>query len=129
MAEVGDGVAVQNPVLRVGDRLVEGVFAHSDRRRAQVELADVDGVERGAEGLHPGVQDVLGAHRVVLEAERADVDLHVHDVVDEVVVLVAAVGGEEHVPVLALDVTSAAEHRHQARDVAVADVVLLPDAR
>ena len=93
---------------------------------AQVELADVDRIQRRRKGFHAGVQDVLLAHRVVLQPERAHVDLHVHDVVDQVVVLVPAVGGEEDVRIGALDVAPPAEHRHHARDVAVADVVLLP---
>ena len=41
----------------------------------------------------------------------------------------AAVGGEEDVPVGALDVVAAAEDRHHAGDVAVADVVLAAVAR
>ncbi len=54
------------------------------------------------------------------------IDLHVHDVVEQVVVLVLAVSGEEHIRVLAVDVSAPREHRHHAGHVAVADVVLLP---
>ena len=53
-----------------------------------------------AKASTPRVQNVFLAHRIVLEPECAHVDLHVHDVVDQVVVLVLAVGGEEHVRVL-----------------------------
>jgi len=59
----------------VGDRLIERVLADPDRREAEVELADVDGVERGVEGGRAGVQDVLGADWVVLELEVGDVRL------------------------------------------------------
>ena len=62
--------------------------------------------------------------RVVLEVERADVHLPVHDVLDQLVGGVGAVGGEEDVAVGALDVGAAAEHRHHPGHVAVADVVL-----
>ena len=73
--EVGDRPAVEDAVVRVGDRLVHRVLADADGGGAEVELADVDGVERGVEGGPAGVQDVLGAHRVVLEPELADVHL------------------------------------------------------
>ncbi len=122
--EVGDLLAVQHPVVGVRDGLVHRVLADADGGRAEVELADVDGVERGVEGGPSGVQDVLGAHRVLLEAELADVHLRVHHVLDQVVRLVPAVCGEEDVPLGALDVRAAPEHRHQAGHVAVADVVL-----
>ena len=100
------------------------MLGHADRAEAEVELADVDRVQRGLERRDAGVQDVLGAHRVVLEVERADVHLRVHDVPDQLVRGVAAVGGEEDVAVGPLDVGAAAEHRDHSRDVAVADVVL-----
>ena len=110
----------------MGDRLVEGVLGHADRAGAQVELADVDRIQCRGKGFHARVQNVFLPHRIILEPERADVDLHVHDIVDQVIVIVPAVGGEPDVGVLTLDVTAPAEHRHHAGDVAVADVVLLP---
>ena len=63
-------------------------------------------------------------HRVVVEAKLADVVLRVDDVLDQRVLRVPAVGREEDVAVRALDVGAAAEHRHHAGEVAVADVVL-----
>ena len=49
-----------------------------------------------------------------------------HDVADQFVVLVPAVGHEPDVAVGAVDVGAPGEHRHHARHVAVADVILLP---
>ncbi len=122
--EGGDGAAVQDAVVGVGDRLVHRVLADADRGGAEVELADVDGVEGGVEGGTARVQDVLRAHRVVVEAELADVLRGVDDVLHEVVGRVAAVGGEEDVAVRALDVGASAEDRDERGGVAVADVVL-----
>ena len=123
--KVGDRVAVQDAVVGVGDRLVEGVLAHPDRAAAQVELAHVDGVQGGGERIGPGAQDVLLVHRVVGQPEIADVHLPVHDVAEQLVVPVAAVGNEPDVAVGPVDVGAAPEHRHHPRHVAVADVVLL----
>nr|BFE73348.1 hypothetical protein GCM10020092_066490 [Actinoplanes digitatis] len=122
--EVGDRLAVEHPPVRVGDGLVHRVLADADGGGAEVELADVDGVERGVERGAAGVQHVLLAYRVVLEPELADVHLRVHDVLHQVVRGVPAVGGEEDVAVRPVDVGAAAEDRHEPGDVAVADVVL-----
>ncbi len=122
--EGGDGAAVEDAVLRVGHGLVHRVLADADRGGAEVELADVDGVEGGVEGGPAGVQDVVRADRVVLEAELADVLGGVDDVLHQVVGRVAAVGGEEHVPVRALDVGATAEDGDESGGIAVADVVL-----
>ncbi len=124
--ERGDRAAVEDPVLGVGDGLVHRVLADADRGGAEVELADVDRVEGRVEGGPPGVQDVLGGDRVVLQAELADVLGGVDDVLHQVVGRVAAVGGEEDVSVRALDVGAAAEHGDETGRVAVADVVLGP---
>ena len=64
-------------------------------------------------------------HRVVVQLEIAHEHLAVHHVAEQLVVLVAAVGDEPHVALGALDVGAAREHRHHARHIAVADVVLL----
>ena len=125
MGEVGDGVAVEDAVVGVGDGLEERVLDHADAAVAEIELADVDGVERGREGLRPFVEQVGGGHRVVLQPEVADIHLTVDDALDQVIVVVAAVGGEPDVALGALDVTAPGEHRHHRGDVAVADVVLL----
>ena len=108
----------------VGDGLVQRVLADAHRGEAQVELAHVHGVQRGVEGGLAGVQHVGLGDRVLVQLELADVRLRVHHVLDQPVALVAAVGGEEHVALRALHVGAAAEHRHHARLVAVADVVL-----
>ena len=100
------------------------MFADADRGGAEVELADVDGVEGGVESGASGVQDVVGSHRVVVELEFADVLRGVDDVLHQPVLLVAAVGGEEHVAVGALDIGAAAEDGDETGGVAVADVVL-----
>ncbi len=122
--EVGDLLAVEHPVVGVRHGLVHRVLADAHGGGAEVELADVDGVQRGVEGGLAGVQHVLGTDRVGLQPELADVHLGVHDVLDQVVRLVPAVGGEEDVALRPLDVRAAAEHRDQAGDVAVTDVVL-----
>ncbi len=124
MREGGDGAAVEDPVVRVRDGLVHRVLADADGGGAEVELADVDGVQGRVEGRAPGVQDVLGADRVAVEAELADVLRGVDDVLHDVVRRVAAVGGEEDVAVGALDVGAAAEDGDETGGVAVADVVL-----
>ena len=108
----------------MGDRFVEGVLADPDRGEAEVELADVDRVQRRVERRRPGVQDVLGPHRVVLQLEVRDIRLGVDDVLDQPVARMPAVGGEEHVPLRPVDVGPAPEHRHHPGQVAVADVVL-----
>nr|WP_230689155.1 hypothetical protein [Micromonospora sp. WMMC415] len=71
-----------------------------------------------------GVQHVLGAHRIVLEPELADVRLRVDHVADQPVRGAPAVGGEEDVPLGAFDVDAAAEDGDQPGDVAIADVGL-----
>src|SRR4051794_2411445 len=106
------------------DRLVERVLADPDRREAEVELAHVDGVERGVERFAAGMQDVFRANRIVVELERRDVVLRVDDVLHELVARVLGVRGEEDVAVLALDVATPPEHRDHPCLVAVADVVL-----
>ena len=83
--EVGDPLAVQDAVVCVRDGLVEGVLADPDGGETEVELADVDGVERGVEGGGPGVHDVRGTDRVVVQAELADVHLRRHHVLDQFV--------------------------------------------
>jgi hypothetical protein len=93
----------------VRNRLVEGVLSHADRTRAQVEPTDVHGIQRGRKGFHTGVQNILGAHRMVVQPEGARVALQVHDVVDQVVVLVLAVGGKEDVAVGPVDVTASSD--------------------
>ena len=106
------------------DRLVERVLADADRREAQVELADVDGVQRGVERVLAGMQDVLLLHGIVFETELADEVLRVDDVLDQPVLRMPAVGREEDVAVRSFDVGATAEHRHHAGQVSVADVVL-----
>jgi hypothetical protein len=100
------------------------VLTDPDRREAEVELADVDGVERGIECLAPGVHHVLGSHRIVVELEMGHVVLRVDDVLHQPVFRMLRVRGEEDVTVLTLDVGAAAEDRHDPGLVAVADVVL-----
>lgn len=108
----------------MGDSLVHGVFADADRGGAQVELADVDGVEGGVEGGAAGVQDVLGLDGVVLQAELADELGRVDDVLEQVVGRVTAVGGEEDVAVGTLNIGAAAEDGDESGGIAVAYVVL-----
>ena len=72
VGKLGDLVAVEDAAVGVRDRLVEGVLADADRGEAEVELADVDGVQRCVEGVLAGVQDVVGSDRVVIEAKLAD---------------------------------------------------------
>ncbi len=122
--EVGDALPVEDPPVGVGDRLVEGVLADADRGEPEVELADVDGVERGVEGGAAGVQDVGFRHRVVVQAELADVHLRGDDVLHELVGRVPAVRREEDVALGPLHVGAAPEHGDHAGEVAVADVVL-----
>ena len=43
---VGDANAIEDAVCGMGDGLIEAVFGHADGGRADVELADVYGVER-----------------------------------------------------------------------------------
>ena len=124
MVELGNRAAVQNAVVCVGDRLVQGVSRQADAAEAQVELADVDGVECGAEGVGADVQDVVLADRVLVEFELGDVHLRRHDVLDHRVVGVLAVGEEEDVLVQSVAALDPAEHRHDAGAVAIADVVL-----
>ncbi len=121
MREVGHGAAEQPAVARVVDRLVEGVGADADRGPAEVELADVDGVERGVPGLAAAREDVGVRDRVVVQRKLGDVVLRVADVLDALVLLVARIDDEEHVVV---GVADPAEGRDQGRLVAVADVVL-----
>ncbi len=124
LAELGHPLAEEDAALGLGDRLVEAVLRHADRAEAQVELADVDRVERGLERRGAGVEDVLGADGVVLEVERAHVHLAVDDVLSQLVGVVRAVGGEEDVRVRPLHVRAPPEDGHHPGQVAVADVVL-----
>lgn len=124
MREGCHGAAVEDAVLRVGDGLVHRVLADADGGGAEVELAHVDGVEGGVEGGTAGVQDVVGADRVAVEAELADVLGGVDDVLHEVVRVVAAVGREEDVALGAFDVGAPAEDGDESCGVAVAYVVL-----
>src|SRR6185369_7510240 len=95
------------------------------RPPAEVVLADVDGVERGVPGIAAAVQDVGGRDRIVLQFELGDVVLARADVLDQVVIRMARVGGKEDVLVAATVTTRyPAERRHDGRLVAVADVVL-----
>ena len=59
LAELGHALAEQDPVLGLGDRLVEAVLGHPDRAEAEVELADVDRVQGRLEGCRTGVEHVL----------------------------------------------------------------------
>ena len=77
----------------------------------------VDGVERRLEGLDAGVQHVLGADRIPVEFEGADVHLAVDDVAQQPIGRVRGVGGEEHVAVGTVDVGAAQLAMHSAREL------------
>ncbi len=127
VGEVGDQPAVELPVAGVVDRLVEGVGADADRGPAEVVLADVDRVERRVPGLGPPHEDLGVGDRVVLEPEGGDEHRRVDRVLLQDVFGAVGLDHEEDVLVLArLLVGHLAEHRHQRRGVAVADVVLRP---
>ena len=126
VGEVGDLVVEQAARGGVVDRLVEGVGADADRGPAEVELADVDGVERGVPGFAPTRQDVRVGYGVVAQGEMTDVVLRVADVLDAVVALVAGIDDEEDVVVRPRPfLGDLAEDRDQRGVVGVADVVLL----
>ena len=114
------------------DRLVEGVGADADRGPAEIELADIDGVERAVPGLAAARQDVGLGDRVVVEREVGDVVLRVAEVLHALVSLVPRIDHEEDVVVGLVIVRNGAvwpghlaEDRDQRRLVGVADVVLL----
>src|SRR5664279_1370452 len=71
-----------------------------------------------------GVQHVLRAHRVVLQPELGDEHLRLEDVLDQAVVLMLAVDGEEHISIRSVHVRPSTEHRDHSGDVSVTDVVL-----
>ena len=100
------------------------MLSHPDRAEAEVELADVDCVQGRLKRRWTDMEHVLGPHRVLVEVERAHVELPVDDIPDQLVCRMGAVGGEEHIAVRTLDVVPASEHGNHARHVAVADVVL-----
>ena len=101
---------------------VEGVGADSDRRPAEVVLADVHGVERRVPGLLALREDLGLGDRRVVQREVRDVGLAVHHVLDALELLVLGVDREEDVVLSACDL---AEGRDECRPVGVADVVLL----
>ena len=123
MRKVSDAVAVEDAVVGMADRLVHGMLAHADGGEPDVELADVHRVQRGSEGRLPGVQHILEAYRVVLQAELGYEHLRLDDVLDQPIVLVLAVR-REHIAVRAIHVRPPAEHRDHAGHVAVTDVEL-----
>ena len=66
MGHVGDGIAVENAVARMGNGFVERMRTDADRGPSQVVLSDVDGVQRRIPRVPPPMQDVCGVNRVVL---------------------------------------------------------------
>lgn len=125
MAEVGHHSAVQVTVGRVGDRLVEGVGAHSDGTPTQVVLADVDRVEGGVEGFGATMQDVGLGDRVIAQRVIGHIVLRVHHILDQVIPLVLGVGDEEDVLLAFWGAGDLAEGGDHPGHVGVADVVLL----
>ena len=61
LTELGDALSEQDPALRLGHRLIEAVLGHTDRAEAEIELADVDRIERRLERLDTGMQHILPA--------------------------------------------------------------------
>ena len=91
---------VEEPAGRgVIDRFVEGMGADADRGPAEIEFADVDGVERGVPRLAAARQDVGLADRVVVECKVSDVVLRVADVLHTFVLLMARIHHEVDVMV------------------------------
>ena len=121
MREIGNFAAKQFTTTRVIDRLVKRVRADTDRRPAEVVLAEVDRVERRIPGLRAARENLGIGDRVIVQGELGYIILRVDDVLDALVFLVPRLGDEENVIVGAVDL---AEGRDQARLVAVADVVL-----
>ena len=123
VGHVGDLHAVEDAVGGVRDGLVEAVLGNADGCRADVELADVHGIERRVPRMGAPGEDVVFGDGVVVEREVGNVLLVADDVLLELIGLVAVVGGEEGVIVGAvLDLAQGGDHLGL---VAVADVVLL----
>jgi len=74
------------------------------------------------ESVRAAVQQIRLGDRVVVQRVIGDVVLRVHHVLDQLVAVVLRVGGEEDVLVSLVDLAERGDH---ARDVRVADVVLL----
>jgi len=123
VGHVGYLHAVEDAVRCVCDGLVEAVLGNADGCRADVELADVYGIERRVPRMGAPGEDVVFGDWVVVEREVGNVLLVADDVLLELIGLVAVVGGEEGVVVGAvLDLAQGGDHLGL---VAVADVVLL----
>ena len=107
----------------MGDGLVEAVLGHADGGRADVELADVHGVERRIPCARAPGEQVVRADGIVVQGKVGHVLLVGNDVLLQLVSLVPVVGHEEGVVVGAvLDLAQGGDH---LGFVAVADVVLL----
>ncbi len=123
MGHVGDLHAVEDAIGGMGDGLVEAVLGHTDGGRADVELADVHGIERRIPGLRAPGEDVVFGDGVIMQGEVGYVLLVGDDVLLQLIGLVAVVGDKEGVVVRAvLDLAQGGDHLGL---VAVADVVLL----
>ena len=59
MGHVGDAHAVEDAIRRMGDGFIKAVLGHADGGRADVELADVHGIERRIPGCGPARKDIV----------------------------------------------------------------------
>ena len=105
----------------VVDGLVKSMRAHADGRPAEVELADVDRVQRGVKSLVAPDQDFFIGNPVILQFELGHVGLAVDDVPDQLEAFRLGIRHEEQVFAA---IRHPAEGGNHARLVGVADVVL-----
>ncbi len=106
----------------MGDGLVETVLGKAQRGGADVELADVHGVERRVPCVRSPREDVVFGDGVVVQCEVRYVLLVGDDVLLQLIGLVAVVGDEEGVVVGA--VLDLAQGGYHLGLVAVPDVIL-----
>ena len=119
--EVGDLFAIKLAMGGMCHRFIKGMSADADRGPAEIELADVDGVEGHVPGGGTHGEHFLIGDRVGAQSELGDVHLGLDGVFHTFVVRVVRLDGEEN-ELVGLRVL--AEDAEQGGLVAVADVVL-----
>jgi hypothetical protein len=118
--KIGDVLAVEHAVRGVVHRLVEGMGADADGGPSQVELAHVDGVERGVPGVPPHGQDVRFGDGVIIQGVLGHEILRGDHVLHQLVPTVLGADREEDVIFGSFHL---AEGRDQRRLVTIADIV------
>jgi len=114
---------VEDTVGCVRDGFIEAVLGNTEGGRADVELADVDGVERGIPRMGPTRENIVVSDGVIMQIEIGYIFLMGDDVLFQFKCLVEVIGDKEGIVICAIFYL--AQSRNHQSFITVADVVFL----